>query len=220
MIGAADMPFIVYEGSNLCGKSTQLERQALHLGEKYKVKTIKSPTQTDVGRFAREYSLANPNDAIRNFFMYMADATALTEDIRTKMGDYDFVLCDRYFWTTLTINNVKSGGKFDALVVEMLKRGDLLYPDQTILFNVSLEERKKRSRGRSMNSLDYVSMGEKIHNDLAAEYERLSKEYPGWVVIDTDGRTEEDISAEVIHKLAMRESGLGNPFRTSGRLPV
>jgi len=206
------MPFIVYEGDNLCSKSTQLELQAKHLAQSYRVKTVKTATPTEIGLFAKNYSLKHPSDTIRNFYLYMADVVSLTQDIKAETNDYDFILCDRYFWTTLAVNNIQNDKRFDPIIREMLERGDLVYPDQTVFFRVSSEEQKRRACKRAMNSLDKLSMNEDFHNRFEAEYERLSKTYPGWVIIDTDKKTADEIACDVESKIVRDKICWDNPF--------
>lgn len=213
------MPFVVYEGDNLSTKSTQLALHAESLGKRYRVKTTKMPTNTELGNFARAYSLRNTRDAVRNFLLYLTDTTTATESLRRDLQAYDFVLCDRYFWTTLAVNKVvcaidcpDSARGFERFIAEMLESGDLVYPDQTILFRVSFEEQHRRAQGREVNELDRRSMDKRFHDMLAAEYDRLSREYPGWISVDTDGKSASEIAGETEPRIIREPMSWGNPL--------
>lgn len=206
------MPFIAYEGHNLASKTTQMELQAEFLGKRYSVKTVKSPTKTELGAFAKEYSSKHPHDAPQRVMLFLADTVMLTTQIKNDLKEYDFVLCDRYFWSTLTANNIY-GRNFDGVVGELIEREDLLYPDQTVLFTVSLEERKRRALRKELTWADKHSLNDAFHNSVTAEYDRLSRRYPGWAKIHTDKRTKEDIANQVISELTYKPNAWGNPLR-------
>ena len=95
--------FIVFEGLDGSGKSTQLERLEARLRALGRaVHRTAEPTGGDVGRaIRRALSGAEPRSTAQLAALFLADRIAHNEEISAHLAAGEDVICDRYFYSSM-----------------------------------------------------------------------------------------------------------------------
>ena len=116
--------------------------------------------------------------------LYLAARTQLIEQrLEKDLTKYDFIICDRFFDSTLAYQGVALGlGKIVDESVKMFSLG--ISPDLTIF----LDSPAKDGLARLKNKDRIESRPFKFHQDLRKGYIALSKKYPKRIkVVDARG---------------------------------
>ncbi len=143
--------FIVFDGGEGCGKSTQarLMRERLD-AEGHHVMLVHDPGSTEIGEMVRAILLnpANKNMAMRcEMLLYMASrAQMMAEKVLPALEEGWIVLSDRFVSSTLAY---QVGG--DGLTVDEIRRtADIAikgrWPDLTVIFDLPVEASMARVR--------------------------------------------------------------------------
>ena len=144
--------FIVFDGPDGCGKTTQLNALITRLeageGGSVKVRRLREPGGTAIGELLRKILLdpANENMDVRcEMLLYMASRAQLVhEQIKPALAARECVLSDRFASSTLAYQG--GGGGMDLqqiLDVTKSAGGDTL-PDLTIIFDLDIDQAMTR----------------------------------------------------------------------------
>ena len=157
--------FIVLEGIDGCGKTTQLQSLCEWLPHSglmppgARLVTTREPGGTALGQALREL-LLHPPDAVRpepmtELLLYAADrAQHVAEVIRPALDRGDWVLCDRFTGSTAAYQGY--GRKLDLKAIyalESIATSDL-EPDLTLWLDVPLAESRRRRGGRPADRIE------------------------------------------------------------------
>jgi len=99
-------PFITFEGTEGCGKSTQIELLASQVhGLGYRVRVFREPGGTPVGEEIRHTLKHSKNNAAMTpeaelLLMNASRAQLVREVIRPALASGEIVLCDRFYDST------------------------------------------------------------------------------------------------------------------------
>ena len=137
--------FISFEGSEGCGKSTQIEllaRQLRAIG--YRVRTLREPGGTPIGEEIRHTLKHSQNNAAMTaeaelLLMNASRAQLVREVIRPALAAGNVVLCDRFYDSTTAYQGY--GRELDMATVKTvidIADGDTR-PDLTLLLTVTPE---------------------------------------------------------------------------------
>jgi len=191
--------FLVLEGIDGCGKTTQLRQLAdwlpgsglmpdgatLHL--------TREPGGTPLGRALRELLLHPPNAAApcpeAELLMYAADrAQHVQRRIRPALERGDWVLSDRFSGSTLAYQG--DGRGLDRALILDLERiaTDGLMPDVTLWLDLPLEASIARRETRAEDRIE--AEGLTFLSRVATGFKVLAAER-NWTVIPADQRPEE-----------------------------
>lgn len=133
--------FIVFDGPDGSGKSTQFKRFAAHCrAQGQGVCEVREPGGTSIGEQIRTVLLdpANTDMSLRcEMLLYMASRAQLIEQIiRPALEEGQLVLADRFISSTLAYQGTASGLPLD----EITKVGEVaignLWPDLVVIFDV------------------------------------------------------------------------------------
>ena len=185
--------FIVLEGPDGCGKSTQagILRERL-LGAGREVEVVRDPGGTPIGEAIREI-LLNPEyekmSVRTELLLYMASrAQLLSERIEPALEAGRVVLSDRYLTSTIVYQGLAGG-----LGVEQINRVyeascGMTRPDLVVILDVPLEV----GRGRLDRGLDRMEgKGSEFHEKVRRGYLAAADSSPEkHVVIDATGSVE------------------------------
>jgi dTMP kinase len=159
--------FIVFEGGEGGGKTTQLQRlyqwltasaiaqPLFQAGVMAEVVTTREPGGTATGRRIRQVLLDQPADASETIsdrtelLLYAADrAQHVSTDLRPKLAKGVWILCDRYTASTMAYQGYGRG--LDLGLIEQLNAiaTDGLTPDLTIWLDVPVEIGLARAQQR------------------------------------------------------------------------
>ncbi|MCL4441680.1 MAG: dTMP kinase [Firmicutes bacterium] len=192
--------FIVFEGVDGSGKSTQLNLLNKFLTAKQiPTCTTREPGGTPVGEKIREL-LLDPNfseiQGRTEALLYAAArAQLVAQVIRPQLEQGTVVLCDRYIDSTLAYQGYGRGMDIEFLAsINALGTGGLS-PRLTILLDIPPEEGLVRSRkDRPADRLEKESLG--FYGRVRRGYLALAKQNPrGYLVLDARQPVEE------LHKL-------------------
>jgi dTMP kinase len=174
--------FIVFEGGEASGKSTQSSRLAERLGAVH----TREPGGTAIGRLVRELVLdartTGLADRTEALLMAADRAQHVAEVVRPALAAGRHVVSDRYVGSTLAYQ-----GHGRGLSVVDLRRisawaTDDLWPDLIVLLDVPPEVAVERSSG-APDRLE--AAGADFHDRVARGYRALASADPlHWVTID------------------------------------
>ena len=200
--------FIVLDGPDGCGKSTQVRLLAKAL-EQTGIETLslRDPGGTDIGEQIRHILLRNDNQAMSvrcETLMYMASRAQLYEEnIQPALAAGKCVLCDRWLSSTYAYQAV--AGKIGVEWLEQLAAASLerIWPDLTIIIDVPSEIGLQRV-GPAPDRMEEKSAN--FHQRVRQAFRDLARTHQRFIVIDGSGTIEqvhrrvlELIESEYVH---------------------
>jgi dTMP kinase len=141
--------FLVFDGPDGSGKSTQFTRFAAHCrAGGLTVCEVREPGGTSIGEQIRRILLdhANTEMSLRcEMMLYMASRSQLIEQtIRPALARGEMVLADRFISSTLAYQGTAGGmSAEDILAVGRVAVGDV-WPDLTVIFDVPVDVASRR----------------------------------------------------------------------------
>lgn len=212
--------FIVFDGGEGCGKSTQagmLRRELERAG--LAVRLVRDPGTTRIGEQIRTI-LLNPENTDMNMrcemLLYMAARAQMMEEvIRPALAERQVVISDRFISSTLAY---QLGG--DGLTAAEIRAvGDIAvrhrWPDLTIILDVPVEISSARVRpkftlfpddpaaGAEMDRIELRSMD--YHEQVRQNYLRQAKDHHRKYKVIDASRSADAVHAEVMEAVC----GLG-----------
>ena len=141
--------FIVFDGPDGCGKTTQMNALITRLeAQGVKVRRLREPGGTAIGEQIRKILLDPDNESMDvrcEMLLYMASRAQLVhEQIKPALAAGECVLSDRFASSTLAYQG--GGGGMDLqLILDVTKSavGDT-YPDLTIIFDLDIDQAMMR----------------------------------------------------------------------------
>ena len=180
--------FIVFEGGEGCGKSTQaraLYKRVLESG--ILVVLSHEPGGTSLGKEARRYLKQTRESEISplaELFLFAASrAQLVAEVIRPSLGRGVMVICDRYTDSTVAYQGYGRGLDLDAIqaVNTMVTQG--LLPDLVILLDLPVEVGLARKRSVKQDRFEREEMA--FHHRVREGYLKMAAANPQrWLVVD------------------------------------
>ena len=194
--------FIVFEGGDASGKSTQARRLAWRLGaEGHDVVQTFEPGDTEVGRDIRTLLLDGPDriEPVAEVLLLAADrAQQVNEIIRPALARGAHVVADRYVPSSLAYQGIGRGLGVEVVEqINQLATGGL-EPDVVVVLDVSDEvaaTRRESPEDRLERAgPEFHAMVRQAYRDLAAQR--------GWILVD--GAGSEDEVAERVWQVVSR----------------
>ncbi|HXJ22243.1 MAG TPA: dTMP kinase [Polyangia bacterium] len=193
--------FIVLEGIDGSGTTTQLDRLTRHLTDRgRRAHATREPSQGPIGRLLREILLGGHRlaggagvDGLAMALLFAADRRDhLSREIEPALAAGADVVSDRYLLSSLAYQAQEA----DRAWVGTLAR-DLRVPDLTLLLDVpvAVAAARRRAAGRPEERYDADEMQARI----AARYRELAATTPNTVLIDAAGTIDEVTAAIVGH---------------------
>ncbi len=172
--------FITFEGTEGCGKSTQIEllgRQLRTMG--YRVRTLREPGGTSIGEEIRHTLKHSKNNAAMTaeaelLLMNASRAQLVREIIRPALAAGEIVLCDRFYDSTTAYQGY--GRQLDLNMVQKIVDvaiGDTK-PDLTLLLAISPEISELR---RAMRQATLPFIRDRIEESNQEFFARVDKGY-------------------------------------------
>ena len=206
--------FISFEGSEGCGKSTQIRRLAeFLLSLEREVVVLREPGATPIG------------ESIRNLLQYDASASAMTpeaelllfaasraqlvrEIIRPALARRAVVLCDRFLDSTTVYQGVaRALDSGDVSRINDFAVGGTL-PDLTLLLDLDASEGRRRAATRKGPADRMEQEGESFYEDVRQGYLKLATEHPGRFAV-IDGSLDEENVESAIRRVVMARLQIG-----------
>ena len=178
--------FVVLEGPDKSGKSTQARRLARALRERgLTVLHTREPGGTSVAEGVRAV-LLNPGlriDPMAELFLYEASrAQHVGEKIRPALARGEVVLCERFTMSTDAYQGVARGlGLKTTRTLNAVATGGVS-PDLTIVLDLPADEFDSRDRSRSLDRLERENSS--FRAAVRDGYRRLAASRPKTCLID------------------------------------
>jgi dTMP kinase len=183
--------FVVLEGGEASGKSTQAARLATRLAARgHEVVSTFEPGATALGRQLRELLLHghDPVGPLAEALLMAADrAEHVRAVIAPALARGAWVVSDRHVPSSLVYQGVARG--LGVRVVEELNRLATAGVEPTLVVVVDVDDTVARER-RDGPSDRFESEGEAFHVTVRAAYRDLASTH-GWVVVDGAGTVDE-----------------------------
>lgn len=194
--------FVVFEGGEGSGKTTQIEMLKTTLKTHWPVMYTKQPGGTEYGMAIRKLLLDTYEeklDPIAELLLFGADRAQHMRCIKENIWNNTHVICDRFTGSTLayqgygrgvdidllhTINNVATQGYFPDLVV-------LLDVDPTI--GISRANKRGDTNRLDNEELDFHHRVRQGYLDLAHKLD--------WHIINVDHSSPEEVNTQVLDLL-------------------
>ncbi len=202
--------FIVFDGPDGSGKSTQLRRFAEHCeAHEVEPELVREPGGTPIGEAIRGV-LLDPRYAEMELrcemLLYMASRSQLmTERIRPALDAGRFVLADRFISSTLAYQGTAGGlDPEEILAVGRVATGGC-WPDLVVIFDVDEETAASRlPADLDRMELKGVEFHRRVRQGYLAQAERDPKRH---LVIDAT-RSEDEVFASLVEGVAERLGGV------------
>ena len=184
--------FIVFEGLDGSGKSTQQQL----LNDKLQIDKISSisfrePGSTVIGekivKILQSDQKLSPLSELLLF--YVSRSAIIEEKIKPALENYDVVICDRYFYSSIAYQGYGRGmniGFINQINDEVVKN---IIPDLIFYMDISWEEKKKR---KGININDRFEKEDRVfHNKVRSGYKSMAKkDSDKWKIIDAEENVE------------------------------
>ena len=194
--------FISFEGSEGCGKSTQIGILAAWLKEKnIPAIILREPGGTPVGESIRHLLKHDPAgfgmSSEAELLLFAASRAELVRKIiLPTLEKGQWVICDRFLDSTLVYQGIGRGLPLDILekINQFATTGHL--PDLTLLLDLELEEARNRVIKRA--STDRIeSLPEEFFHKVREGYLALAKTQPQRVKLIHAGASPDEIAKKI-----------------------
>jgi len=205
---------ITFEGSEGCGKSTQIRRLAKALQERGKeVVLLREPGGTPIGETIRHLlkhdEKAGAMTPEAELLLFAASRAQLVREvIEPAIARGAVVLCDRFLDSTTVYQGVaRSLNLNDVAAINAFAVGKIL-PDLTLLLDLDAAEGRRRAAGRK-GPLDRMEQeGDEFYQAVRQGYLKLALEHPQRIEIIRAEGTEEAVAASILAVIKERFHGL------------
>ncbi len=199
--------FVVLEGIDGAGTTTQCERYAAHLrAAKRLVHTTREPSTGPIGSLIRlvlthRVVLPTSRQAQAMALLFAADRLDHIEsEIAPLLRDGYVVISDRYDLSSIAYQSLTADGAYSTIEWIRTLNRYAIRPDITIVLDVPPEvaAQRRRARGGAVEIFDDAE----IQARLAEAYLRAEELVPGDRVIHIDGHMSADeVTQAIIHAL-------------------
>jgi len=207
--------FITFEGSEGCGKSTQIVRLAEKLRQEHparEVLTLREPGGTALGEQVRQV-LQHADSSVSivseaELLLFAASRAQLVREvIQPALKRGAIVLCDRFFDSTTVYQGVARA--LDPEQVKMINNFSIgeVVPDVTFLLDMEVTQGRARMRARNASSalVDRMEQeAESFYEAVRQGYLDLAKKESERIVIIDASKNVEEVSKKIIKQLASR----------------
>jgi len=191
---ATDGLFITFEGSEGCGKSTQIVRLAERLREAGReVVQLREPGGTPIGEKIRELlqydvSAADMTPEAELLLFAASRAQLIREVIRPALKRGAIVLCDRFLDSTTVYQGVARALEESAVARINDFAVDGTLPDLTLLLDLDAAEGRRRASARKGPSDRMEQEKEEFYESVRRGFLDLARRKPArFAVIDGAG---------------------------------
>ena len=184
--------FIVFEGLDGSGKSTQQQLLNYKLqSDKISNISFREPGSTVIGdqiiKILQSDQKLSPLSELLLF--YVSRSAIIEEKIKPALANYDVVICDRYFYSSIAYQGYGRGmniGFINQINDEVVKN---IIPDLIFYMDISWEEKKKR---KGININDRFEKEDRVfHNKVRSGYKSMAKkDSDKWKIIDAEENVE------------------------------
>jgi dTMP kinase len=197
--------FIVFEGIDGSGKSTQIKKVSKSLIESgFKIHSTFEPTDGPIGSLIRQMLSGEVKTDQRTIAsLFAADRTDhLVNSIngmKRKVDDGEIVLCDRYYFSSYAYHAQYID--MDWVINANSLNADIMRPDLTVFVDVDPEvciERIRNNRG-SFEMYERIDIMKKVRENYFIAFDALKEKE---TVVVVDGNTDmESVAAAILNQI-------------------
>ena len=179
--------FIVFEGGEGCGKSTQTRALYRRLSrDGFRAVLTREPGGTRLGERVRRHLKRTDETRISPlaelFLIATARAQLVSEIIRPELEKGKMVICDRFTPSTLAYQGYGRGLNTDALREVNDIATDGMSPDLIVLLDIPIEDGLGRKKSKERDRFESESLA--FHARVRRGYLDMAKADPGrWLVV-------------------------------------
>jgi dTMP kinase len=191
--------FIVLDGPDGCGKSTQVKRLCQGLATQgVDTATFRDPGDTQIGEAIRLILLSPEHrdmGTMTELLLYMASRTQLwSEKIRPALEGGRCVVLDRWLSSTCAYQGHAGGFGMERVIRVAEQTLERVWPDLTVILDVDGET----ASARMQRELDRMEQkGNQYHQKVREGFLELAKGRDGFVVVNAS-RDVEVVHAEIV----------------------
>lgn len=200
--------FIVVEGIECSGKTTQLARIAAELRKKgYAVLETREPGGSAIGErirsIVKDPAYATVIEPLTSLYLFSAARRQFMKEIvQPALDAGTIVLSDRSFLSTIVFQGYAEGLNIDFIRDVCARTVEGCMPDRIFLLDITTQEMKKRLAARAVAGGDRydemdVSFHEKVRNGYLAE----QKKDAGCIELVDAQRSVEAITADILQRV-------------------
>lgn len=185
--------FIVLDGVDGCGKSTQAKRlvHSLSTQGEVEVQHLREPGSTALGEGLRELLLSRKQDMgpeVESLLFCAARRQMLDLLVRPALEQGQWVVCERFHPSTLAYQG-GAGGVSDETLAQLLEgwAGDPK-PDLVLILDLDPAEAEQR-RGRSSDRIE--DKGQGFQEEVARAMRHYAKTHPAAELVEANGTADE-----------------------------
>lgn len=188
--------FIVLDGPDGCGKSTQAKLLARWLQEQgVPTSRFRDPGDTPIGEKIREILLSPEHEAMSTraeLLLYMAARAQLwAEKMAPALHENRCIVLDRWLSSTCAYQGCAGGFGMDRVIKIAADCLERVWPDLTIILDVDIKTASQRLN-RPLDRME--AKGDGYHQKVREGFLKLASEHKNFVVVDATG------DVETVHK--------------------
>jgi dTMP kinase len=174
--------FIVFDGPDGCGKTTQLHAIIARLQKDgLAVRRLREPGGTPIGDQIRDILLATKNEAMDlrcEMLLYMASRAQLVHDqIRPALAAGECVLADRFASSTLAYQGGGGGMSADHILQVAHIAVDGHWPDLTVVFDLDIDQAMARLNPQESGATAGGLFHDRIEQRARDYFERVRENF-------------------------------------------
>ena len=218
--------FITFEGSEGCGKSTQIVRLAERLRQENpdrELLILREPGGTALGEEIRRL-LQHADQSIKIvpeaelLLLAASRAQLVREVIQPALERGAIVLCDRFFDSTTVYQGVARA--LDPKQVEIVNHFSAggVIPDMTFLLDMEAAQGRERMRARNASSavMDRMEQEpESFYEGVRQGYLDLAKKESERIIVIDASRDVDEVSQKIMRHLHQHFASTPQPFNSS-----
>lgn len=168
--------FVVFEGVDFSGKSTQAKRLAIKLKEQgFDVVSTWEPGGTRAGALIKEAIMDFSNGALApktELMLFAADREQhLKEVILPALEKGQVVISDRYTWSTCAYQLARGNALKDVMFLTQVP----VVPDLTIFLDIDYKTKRERQKAIGRNSNRFDKEKKEFFEAVRKNYKHLAK---------------------------------------------
>lgn len=198
--------FIVIEGIDGSGKTTQVHNLSEELAKKGPVFTTKNPTSGPIGKFIRDVLVEKVKVPLISIqYLYSADRQMQQEEVIERLKQGETVVGDRYFWSALAYGIVDRGTEINEQTEDVLLVAQsilshyhqFIIPDLTVYLDIPVDVAMERIAHIEGHIHEIYEEKEKLEK-ISQAYAWVNKQFSQEIAVVDGTRSEKEITDIVL----------------------
>lgn len=194
--------FLVLEGGEGVGKSTQLQCLAAYLhGQNIPYLLTREPGGTPLAEQLRSVIVGEDVDEVEEMLMILAARRHhIRMVIQPALDSGMWVLCDRFIDSSLVYQGIVGGLDLDMIQMWHRMAGCLLVPDHTFVLQLDCALARARRLDNRLTYNKFDQRGVDFHQKIHKGYEEIAKQKPEQCTLVPANGTPEEVTAALLDR--------------------